>query len=86
MLRSFGRGARDDISTAGKSLPVELIVRDRRFRKEEIRKMCEDVGVEVVWTRFVSAGDWDNALDYNNSREKGILFLCRKINSIKLEY
>ncbi len=64
--------------TAGKSLPVELIVRDRRFRKEEIETMCESVGLEVLWSRFVSADNWDNTLDCRHNSAKEILLLCRK--------
>ena len=61
----------------GYPLPVELIVRDRPYLKEDIERMCENVGLEVVWTKFVRAGNWDEDLDRHNERAKEILVLCR---------
>ncbi len=39
-------------------LPQELIVRDYRYTKKEIEQMCIDVGLEVVFSRYVQAGRW----------------------------
>lgn len=64
--------------TSGSSLPEELIVRDRRFRKEEIEGMCKIVGLDIVWTRYVSAGRWNIPLDKHDSSAKEILVLCRR--------
>lgn len=64
--------------TQGKELPTELVVRDRRFSKEEIQEMCIKAGLEVVWTRFVRAGRWHQPLDEHDDHAKEILLLCRK--------
>lgn len=63
--------------TAGRELPAELIVRDRRFSKDEIEAMCAEAGLDVEWTRFVRAGRWDDPLDEHDDRAKEILLLCR---------
>ena len=63
--------------TEGQDLPAELIVRDRRFSREEIEAMCADARLDVVWTRFVRAGRWDEPLDEHDDRAKEILVLCR---------
>jgi 2-polyprenyl-3-methyl-5-hydroxy-6-metoxy-1,4-benzoquinol methylase len=66
----------------GNLLPTELIVRDRRFRKQEIEEMCGLAGLEVVWSRFVQAGRWDVPLDSRNGKAKEILLLCRKRRAV----
>ncbi len=67
---------RKDQFAAGTSLPAELIVRDRRYRKGEIEGICRDAGLEVVWSRFVRAGNWNDEFDHDRAKE--ILVYCRK--------
>lgn len=62
----------------GRSLPVELIVRDKRFSKSEIVKMCEQVGLCVEYAKYVSAKDWTLSLSANDKSAKEILLKCRK--------
>ncbi|MBE6542997.1 MAG: GNAT family N-acetyltransferase [Ruminococcaceae bacterium] len=62
----------------GRSLPIELIVRDKRFRKDDIVKMCEKAGLTVVSTAFVSAKDWNYKLDSLDNSAKEILIKCQK--------
>ena len=62
----------------GEQLPTELIVRDRRYRRNEIEDMCRQVGLEVIWSRFVQSGRWEVELEGHDSRAKEILLLCRK--------
>ena len=64
--------------TEGKELPTELLVRDRRFSKEEITEMCNKAGLEVVWTKFVRAGRWQEPLAECDPQAKEILLLCRR--------
>jgi len=64
--------------SAGTSLPAELIVRDRRYRKDDIETMCRTAGLEVLWSRFVRAGRWDQPVDHDHDRAKEILLYCRK--------
>jgi hypothetical protein len=63
---------------AGEGLPQELLVRDRRYTVEQIEKLCKDAALEVVWSRFVRAGKWDEPLSREDDRAKEILVLCRK--------
>jgi hypothetical protein len=65
----------------GRSLPVELIVRDRRFAKTEIEAMCDSVELNVIWSRYVRAGRWEIPLDRYDPSAKEILLLCRKRQS-----
>ena len=62
----------------GSALPDELIVRDRRFRKNEIEAMCNSVGLNVLWSRYVNAGKWDISLSPTDEKAKEILVLCEK--------
>jgi 2-polyprenyl-3-methyl-5-hydroxy-6-metoxy-1,4-benzoquinol methylase/GNAT superfamily N-acetyltransferase len=62
----------------GEELFEELLVRDRRYTEQEIRQMCSGAGLEVVWTRFVRAGHWDEPLERTSDRAKEILVMCRK--------
>lgn len=62
----------------GRALPVELIVRDKRFSKSEIMKMCEQVGLCVEYAKYVSAKDWTLSLSANDKSAKEILLKCRK--------
>ncbi len=57
----------------GRSLPVELIVRDRRFFNYEIVDLCESVGFIVNELRFVNASKWENSLCPTELKAKEIL-------------
>lgn len=64
---------------SGQSLPIELIVRDKRFRRDEIARMCEDAGLRVSISCFVCAGRWESPFDdetYKGAKE--ILLVCEK--------
>jgi 2-polyprenyl-3-methyl-5-hydroxy-6-metoxy-1,4-benzoquinol methylase len=58
----------------GGQMPAELIVRDRRFTRDEIVDMCKQAGFEVVFFRRVKLQDWSN--DFEDGKE--ILVKCRK--------
>lgn len=60
----------------GEELPVELLVRDRRYRRRDIEAMCMNAGLRVIWSRFVRAGHWDAELDRDDDHAKEILLLC----------
>ena len=62
----------------GEELFEELLVRDRRYTQDEIAHMCVAAGFEVVWSRFVRAGHWDEQLDRKSDKAKEILVMCRK--------
>ena len=63
----------------GRALPVELIVRDKRFFKEEIENMCRNAGLKVEFSRFVNARDWETGFNSTHKSAKEILLKCRKI-------
>jgi 2-polyprenyl-3-methyl-5-hydroxy-6-metoxy-1,4-benzoquinol methylase len=64
--------------TIGNLLPTELVVRDRRFRMKEIEEMCQEVGLNVLWSRFVNAGNWKKSFSSCDNKAKEILLLCQK--------
>jgi 2-polyprenyl-3-methyl-5-hydroxy-6-metoxy-1,4-benzoquinol methylase/GNAT superfamily N-acetyltransferase len=56
-------------------LPTEVVVRDRRYRCDELIEKFEEVGIRKIWSRYVQAGRWDVPLDATDPRAKEILFL-----------
>jgi 2-polyprenyl-3-methyl-5-hydroxy-6-metoxy-1,4-benzoquinol methylase len=64
--------------TEGGDLPAELLVRDRRYTKEQIEDLCRRAGLDVVWSRFTRAGRWNEHLMRDDDHAKEILILCRK--------
>ena len=65
--------------TYGNSLPTELIVRDKRYSKNEITSLCEEAGLQVEWARYVGAGRWNESLSSCDKFAKEILILCSKL-------
>lgn len=63
----------------GRALPVELIVRDKRFTINEIESICRESGLIIEYSRFVNARDWETGFDSINKSAKEILLKCRKI-------
>lgn len=64
--------------SSGTNLPIELIVRDRRYSMQEISEMCKSVGFKVLWMRFSNAGNWKSAVSKDSDKAKEILILCEK--------
>jgi len=60
----------------GQELPVQLLVRDRRYRRPDIVAMCMKAGLNVVWSHYVRAGQWDKELNAEDENAKEILLLC----------
>lgn len=61
-------------------LSSELIVRDRRYRRNEVIEICTKHGFEVIECRYVQAGRWDKALEAINPKAKEILYIGKKVN------
>lgn len=59
-------------------LPVELIVRDRRFTMEEITSMCKSVGFSIIEAKYTNASGWNTSYSPTSSRAKEILIICQK--------
>lgn len=64
--------------SSGTGLPVEMIVRDRRYTKNEITAMCENVGFEVLDSKYTNASGWNKEYDADSKRAKEILVVCKK--------
>lgn len=62
-------------------LPIELIVRDKRFTRDEIISMCEKNGFKVVESKYTNASGWENEYEGTSLRAKEILVVCQKKES-----
>jgi 2-polyprenyl-3-methyl-5-hydroxy-6-metoxy-1,4-benzoquinol methylase len=63
---------------SGNKLPVELIVRDRRFTMSEIETMCEIVGFKLIEKKYMNATDWNIDYESTDKKAKEILLICQK--------
>ena len=63
---------------SGNKLPVELIVRDKRFTKEEIVSLCRTVGFSIVEAKYTNASGWENEYSPDDKQAKEILIVCKK--------
>ncbi len=61
-------------------LPVELIVRDKRFTMDEITSVCKSVGFSIIEAKYTNASDWNKSYAPTSSRAKEILLICQKPN------
>lgn len=61
--------------TQGGELPVELIVRDRRYSAETLTDLLREADLEPLWVRYVRAGHWRVEASPNTAKE--VLALCR---------
>jgi hypothetical protein len=59
----------------GGELPVQLLVRDRRYRRRDIEAMCTK-GLSIVWSRYVRAGRWEVGVNPEGDDAREILLLC----------
>jgi 2-polyprenyl-3-methyl-5-hydroxy-6-metoxy-1,4-benzoquinol methylase/GNAT superfamily N-acetyltransferase len=69
---------RREIFDEGVDLPVELIVRDRRYGKDEIRNICTTAGLVVELCGYVRAGDFEIATKPDTEPTREILVIARK--------
>ncbi len=63
----------------GRELPIELIVRDRRYTLEEIKNICIQNNLKLDFARFVNSSNWESGLEPTDIRAKEILFKCTKL-------
>ncbi|WP_027482224.1 hypothetical protein, partial [Deinococcus pimensis] len=60
-------------------IPMELIVRDRRYRRDELIGKFEAAGFETLSCDLVRLGRSDAPLDGRDGRAKEILYVgCRR--------
>jgi hypothetical protein len=62
----------------GAELPVELVVRDRRYDRIEIENICAAAGLDVEICGFVRAGNFGIANEPDTEATKEILVIARK--------
>ena len=63
----------------GNNLPIELIVRDKRYTMDEIVSLCEKNRLKVDFARYVNARDWETGFNATDKSAKEILLKCTKI-------
>ena len=61
-----------------KILPTELIIADRRYRKEEIKEIIKDFGFKILDSRYVQAGRWGIELKATDEKAKEIFIVAIK--------
>ena len=61
-----------------RQLPVEHIIRDKRFSMNEITKILEDNGFEIKTNRYVQAAKFDIPLSATDKKAKEIFIICTK--------
>lgn len=59
-------------------LSVEYVVADYRFTQQELQQILSDEGLNVIETRFVRAGRFDEPLAEEHDNAKEILFVVEK--------
>ena len=59
-------------------LSAELVVRDRRYDKEEIIRMFNDVGFDTLSCEYVQAGKWETPLEAADIKAKELLYFGKK--------
>ncbi len=71
---------KEQFPRGGRSVPPELLVRDRRFTAANVAALMGRAGLEVVEVRPVQAGQWSRepVLSENDQRAKELLVVARK--------
>lgn len=59
-------------------LAAEYIVRDKRYRLNEIERLIKRAGFKIVLSRYVKVGNWDMNLKKTNLDAKEILLIVQK--------
>lgn len=58
--------------------PGEYIVRDRRYTQADLRSMCEEAGLRVLWMRPAALGRWAEEIGASDPRAKEIVVLAER--------
>ena len=64
--------------TNGRLMPVELVVRDRRYTMEEISMLCKEIGFKVIERKYTHATSWLDEFIGTDRNAKEILLVCEK--------
>ena len=60
------------------NLPTELLVRGRKFTRDEISALCRSVGFKIKQAKFVNAASWEESYMATDDKAKEILLICCK--------
>lgn len=60
-------------------LPMELVVRDRRYSMNEIIGLLEKNGFKIIQKKYANASDWNISYSPTDPKAKEILIVCQKI-------
>jgi len=61
-------------------ISAEYIIRDRRYKKDELIQLMKKYGFEIQDIRFVQAGKWNIGLDATDHAAKEILVIVKKVS------
>ncbi|WLI90081.1 bifunctional GNAT family N-acetyltransferase/class I SAM-dependent methyltransferase [Massilia sp. R2A-15] len=61
-----------------KVAPCELVVRDRRYSAESVRRLFAQIGFEILDVQYAKLGAWGQKASFNDKGAKEILILCQK--------
>lgn len=64
--------------TGGLALRQEVIVCDKRYRKDKLVALLKSQGLTVSEVRCVRVGQWEEDFPVNDKRAKEILIVCEK--------
>lgn len=59
-------------------LSSEFVIADYRYTRDEICEVCEKHNLHVLNSNYVSLGNWNTPLQYNDNRAKEILLVLEK--------
>ncbi len=62
----------------GSGIPVEYIIVDRRYKKEEIENITRNIGFKVLHSAYVSAGHFEKSYNKTDNHAKEILLILQK--------
>ncbi len=68
---------KEQFSAAEGQLPLETIVRDRRYGLVELKAMCESAGLETLTLRPVQSGQWQIIKGETDAKAKELLYVGR---------
>ena len=64
----------------GDRISYEFIIRDKRYKMDEIRSILQSHGFETIIERYVRAGHFDEPLSNTDKYAKEICIVARKVN------
>ena len=60
------------------NLSAEYVIRDKRYRMKEIRQLVKEIGFEILTSRYVRSGHFEEELTATDIHAKEICIVARK--------